>query len=53
MHCLTIQEVLTLSIATTIVEQDTLSSVNIAGMVICLMGITLHVILKVNQMRRE
>jgi len=48
-----IQEVLTLSIATTVVEQDTLSSVNVAGMVICLMGITLHVILKVLQMRRE
>ncbi|XP_065913916.1 solute carrier family 35 member C2-like [Dysidea avara] len=47
------KEVLTLSIATTIVEQDTLSSVNIAGMVICLMGITLHVILKVIQMRHE
>ena len=48
-----LQEVLTLSIATTVVEDDTLSAVNIAGMVICLLGITLHVILKVNQMRRK
>ena len=44
---------MTLSIATTLFDDDTLSAINIAGMVVCLMGVTLHVVLKVKRMRGQ
>ena len=45
------QEVLTLTLAI-LVTHDELSLINAIGLVICLLGITLHVVLKVsiNQM---
>ncbi|CAI8051322.1 hypothetical protein GBAR_LOCUS28106 [Geodia barretti] len=46
-------EVIILTVSTVYWEEDTLSPVNILGMVVCVGGITLHVFFKILRAREE
>jgi solute carrier family 35 protein C2 len=46
-----VKEVITLSISTTFFNDDNLSWINLTGMAVCLVGVTLHVVIKVKRLR--
>ena len=48
-----LQEMITLSIAIPLFDDDSLSPVNIGGMVVCLIGVCLHVALKIKRAKGE